>query len=264
MYTFIHIKTFYGENRCSAWKLYENIESAMPEIENQMTSSFEVLRNDLQRIYLDIENVPNEESSMIYKIIECFSEFINIDKEVVCFTKNEHSSNHFGLSYHVVFPYYMEYLLIKRLVCMFKQEYPEYENYIDSSVYTPNRIFRLPNQYGVKAELSRELDKNSIHIIQKGNFEDFVIQNIESIQELPKENLPKGFNSFVVFEKHTRNNSGGNRQRIARVMTENEELKKHVQELETKIQEMSNYQLKQDELNDWIFKKIMELGNIQK
>ena len=47
MYTFIHIKHSFVENKCSNWKLYEKIEDAIEEINELETSSFEILNSTL-------------------------------------------------------------------------------------------------------------------------------------------------------------------------------------------------------------------------
>lgn len=176
--------------------------------DNEDCSIFEVLENNIRRVYFDIENIPYEEEELIHEIIEDLAEFMEIDSNNYALTLNM-GSHHPGLSYHLTFPFKTHAGNILNLVRQFKLKHPEYINYIDECVYNINRLFRVPNQYGLvqlnerigwlapckyyygwkkdcKQEMKSSKKSSDIHRIQRGELEDLIIQNINNIPILDK------------------------------------------------------------------------------
>ena len=74
-------------------------------------------------------------------------------------------------SHHIVIPkYFMNSTEQKLLWTDFKEQY-NYGTEIDANIFGKNGWFRLPNQ-------TKEMVKNTEHIIQNGNIEDFVLKYI--------------------------------------------------------------------------------------
>lgn len=161
---------------------------------------FEVLKNDFMRIYLDLENISVEEPNMYKNIITAFAAFANINLNTVAYgiTLNK-GSHHPGLSYHVVFGAVTFRDNLKSLVQRFKLAYPEFEKFVDASIYTRNRLFRLPDQIScdIRAESDRyrdipeswTRDADSHRIIElhncgdnnlKTHYDMFIIQDISN------------------------------------------------------------------------------------
>lgn len=185
-YAYVKISEFkqaYGTNV----RYCESLDEMKREIEsnsnNRNYSIFEVLENNIRRVYFDIENVPRDEEELIYDMIEDLAEFIGIDSNNYALTLNT-GSHHPGLSYHLTFPFKTYALNILNLIRQFKLKYPKYINYIDECVYNNKRLFRTPNQYGL-VEMKSD-NSPDIHRIQRGELEDLIIQNINNIPMLDK------------------------------------------------------------------------------
>lgn len=209
-YAYVRISNFkesYKRNK----KYCDSINEMKQIIENNKNtpdlSIFEVLENNIRRVYFDIEKIPFEEDKMIYDIITRLATFMKIDPNNYALTLNT-GSHHPGLSYHLTFPFKTHASNILNLVRSFKLKYPEYTEYIDECVYNVNRLFRVPYQYGIAVDdevngslaLSKwmcyntthgtdtiEVDKyKDVHRIQYGRLEDLIIQNINEIPMLEK------------------------------------------------------------------------------
>jgi hypothetical protein len=231
-YVYLNIPTFalaYKRNR----QYCKSVDELVQVIENNKnmkgrichTSIYEVLEKDIRRVYFDIEKIPFERKDMIYDIIKRLAEFLEIDPNDYALTLNTGSRLHPGLSYHLTFPYKTLASNILNLVRTFKLKYPEYTDYIDEAVYSKDRLFRMPDQYGIDAfdEFDGELmtktrrtkvkvsDTNNdgnkstplsellsaerkaakrkrkdVHRIKHGVLKDLIIQNINDIPMLGK------------------------------------------------------------------------------
>lgn len=159
----ISIKNKFSEfNKCFTHKTL--ITDVVKEIEkpNQDTSLYEFLYNDcVARFFMDIENSLNDGQScndyIVDEIIRSFCNFMlvfNIKFTKVAITKNTHSENHNGNSYHVIFDgvYVKQFSDMKFWMRAFTALYPSYSRFIDPIVYKIDRMFKLPNQYGVNKE----------------------------------------------------------------------------------------------------------------
>lgn len=161
------------------------------DINNKLNKTcFEVLKNDILRIFLDLENIETDKPELYKQIIKDFITYtgLNLDTTKYIITLNE-GSHHPGLSYHVIFHVITTMKNLRNTVMRFKQSYKDYEKYVDSSIYTSTRLFRLPYQYGciqtnTKYPEDYTLSKDIHKIIEKvnienDNIENYIIQHIE-------------------------------------------------------------------------------------
>lgn len=144
--------------------------------ENKTT--YEVLMNDFYKLFLDLENIPESEPNMYKRIISTFADYAGIKLDVVPYgiTMNT-GSHHPGLSYHVIFNLTIHRDNLRNLVKRFKIKYPDFAGYVDSGIYTRNRLFRLPEQIGLVANKDKVQEgydrfKDVHHIIELHNTGD--------------------------------------------------------------------------------------------
>lgn len=242
-YAYVRISNFkeaYKQNR----KYCSNIDELMSVVnDNKNTPDrciFEVLENSIRRVYFDIENIPFDQEDIIYKIIQKLAEFMEISPDNYALTLNK-GSHHIGLSYHLTFPFKTHTTNILNMLRSFKLKYPEYVEYIDECVYNTNRLFRLPNQYGIskyneirgnlapskwyyngtEKTVPNENKYNDVHRIVNGKFEELIIQNISDIpmlnkifgyvsrKKLPMHNIsyPKMTNTVIELMKELNDNN---------------------------------------------------------
>lgn len=132
-------------------------------------SRYEILDKVIRRIHFDIEKIPTDQPKLIYKLIEDLQKFL-VDKKICkeppkyALTHNSGSVNHEGLSYHLIFyEYSMHYNVNRALVLAFvNSDYGKnYIDYIDSSIYSCVRLFKLPYYVGIiKVNDVMQLDSN--------------------------------------------------------------------------------------------------------
>jgi hypothetical protein len=161
----VHIKHRYSENTPSSHITHTSIESLYEDTLNPEDCVYEVLDKPIRRIYLDIEGIDMETSEshrLVRKIISDFREFVGTRISPAHVTYNAGSTGHHGHSYHVIFDEEINYQLLKNIVIAFKQLHPEYGTYIDESVYSVIRLFRLPFQCKQRADDTP--DTNDVHI----------------------------------------------------------------------------------------------------
>lgn len=219
--TYSRIEAYYKAYKSNI-KTCNSLESFMQVVkENEATPNFcifEVLSSDRRRMYFDIENIPSEKKTLINDLIKDLAEFLDVDKENYALTLNN-GSRHPGLSYHLTFPYVTAPLNILNSIRNFKLKHPEYKDYVDELVYSNNRLFRLPNQHGIlqndEEQLNRDLD---VHRIIKGNFEDFIIQNVQGLPDYEKrhEYVPAKDLEYSFFSNRLGNNERNHALNIAK------------------------------------------------
>jgi hypothetical protein len=174
------------------------LEAYMELAHTNSKTCFEVLQSDILRIYLDLENIPSESTELYKQIITDFMEYAGLNKiqteYVVTFNPCSH---HNGLSYHVIFHVLTTLGNLKNLVQNFKSHYKAYTTYIDDSVYTRLRLFRLPEQRGLPCleksitnpNYDNSKDKHHIH---ETHFNDpsheYILQDCIIQHTLPSEN----------------------------------------------------------------------------
>ena len=161
----IHIRHRYSENTPSKHITHASIESFYEDTLNAEDCVYEVLDKPIRRIYLDIEGIhmeTTESHNLVRKIVNDFRKFIGTNISPAHVTYNAGSTGHPGHSYHVIFDEEINYQLLKNIVIAFKQLHPEYGTYIDESVYSVIRLFRLPFQCKQRADDTP--DTNDVHI----------------------------------------------------------------------------------------------------
>ena len=161
----VHIRHRYSENTPSKHIAHTSLESFYEDTLNPEDCVYEVLDKPIRRIYLDIEGINMETSEshkLVRKIISDFREFIGDSISPAHVTYNAGSTGHPGHSYHVIFDEEINYQLLKNIVIAFKHLHPDYGTYIDESVYSVIRLFRLPFQCKQRADDSP--DTNDVHI----------------------------------------------------------------------------------------------------
>lgn len=116
-------------------------------------SVFEIINKPNINLFLDVEYVPRDNKYGIYYIYHLYANLLNalygdneIKSEIMfksLITINK-KSKHPGYSYHVYTPIVVSFSDIRNYILYFISEYPEHGKYIDASVYTKNRLFRVP------------------------------------------------------------------------------------------------------------------------
>lgn len=201
----VHIRHRYSENTPSSHITHTSLESFYEDTLNPEDCVYEVLDKPIRRIYLDIEGIDmktSESHKLVRKIISDFKDFIGTSLSPAHVTYNAGSTGHHGHSYHVIFDEEINYQLLKNIVIAFKQLHPEYGTYIDESVYSVIRLFRLPFQ--CKQRVDDTPDTNDVHIpinletqrlMDKEFWSDiisrsYIIQYIEGEADITVANLP--------------------------------------------------------------------------
>lgn len=137
--------TTYADNKSSSWEQHTSITSCMPLVMDPRVSTFEVLRNENIRVFLDIDGAQWEDHKTIYQLATDFADFIGIPHKYYI-TYNAHSITHNGKSYHVIYDVVTTKKNLVKCIRVFNDKYPQYGKCIDETIYTKNRLFRLPYQ----------------------------------------------------------------------------------------------------------------------
>lgn len=178
----------YRERKRNNHSTTENIDE-FEELLSRNGKVYEVLLDLPAKLFIDIDGVPKDKPNLVYEFIDDFKKFmksefhVNINKYAL--TKNEGSTSHAGLSYHVYFPeFYVEKIYVLKHILLRFVKYDserKYYDYLDGCIYHYNRLFRCPNQYNASRESIDELD---IHKIVNGTIKDCVIQYIDDSTKL--------------------------------------------------------------------------------
>ena len=151
----------------------ENREQLINIMENKDNgSSFEVLSSGVLRIFLDLENIPIDKPQLYKEIIIMFIKYAQLEEDTPYTVTINKGSRHLGLSYHVIFAKVTTRTVLKNLVANFRKDNPEYKHYVDGIIYTPNRLFRLPGQYGILNTRTRKLVKEAKEDIEFAKSKD--------------------------------------------------------------------------------------------
>lgn len=161
----------------------------------------------INRLFLDIEKLPYTNSEQtVNNIVNDFITYIkenlkiykynindddvNIDiTNIIPFDElnfdyvishNSSSSSHIGDSYHIIFPNIHIYhsLQTKAFMSDFVNKYHQYSDYVDISIYTSRRLFRLPYSRNVSMNPRKKINKNDIHKTDftKNEIKKYIIQ----------------------------------------------------------------------------------------
>jgi hypothetical protein len=200
-YNIVAITTYneFRKNKIDTVYSINEFETYMELAQSNSKSCFEILQNDILRIYLDMENIPNENTELYKQIIAEFMEYAGLNKiqaeYVVTFNPCSH---HKGLSYHVIFHVLTTLDNLKNLVQNFKHHHQAYMSYVDDSVYTRLRLFRLPGQRGLPCQDEKYItnpdydNEKDVHQIHETHFTDpnhkYVLQDYIIQHTSPTEN----------------------------------------------------------------------------
>ena len=93
--------------------------------------------------------------------------YTNLTIDDISYTQNNIHTD----KYHITIPKIYSTIQEQKNICKnFINKYPEYKGIYDSTVYSNNRLFRLPNQ-------SKGDSSSGVHIIKKGCISDFIPEN---------------------------------------------------------------------------------------
>ena len=201
----VHIRHRYSENTPSSHITHTSIEAFYEDTLDPEDCVYEVLDKPIRFVYLDIEGInmeTPESHKLVRKIINDFKDFTGINTNRPFVTYNAGSTSHHGHSYHVIFDKEINYQLLKNIVIAFKQLHPDYGMYIDESVYSVIRLFRLPFQ--CKQRVDDTPDTNDVHtpidlesqrLLDKESWDwsafcNCVIQSIKDEADITVANLP--------------------------------------------------------------------------
>ena len=190
---YIDIRRNYSENLNRNHKevsFEKHIQYLKNSTSSNVYSRYEILPPSIPvRLYFDIENIPSEQPELIKDIISALKTFLlktlpsgtfpELSTHCIphALTINECSSNHEGLSYHLYFPTLAtptsnQELLLKHFLS--SELGKDYQDYLDTVVYSPQRLFRCAEQIGVKRRGNK--NPSDIHHLVDGDISDTVIQ----------------------------------------------------------------------------------------
>lgn len=156
------------ENAFAEFKIENIIKISTPDeffkIQAKENKSYYEILPNIIKPFFDIENVSDEKEVfiLIEAIKETFLKCFDFKITDYVLTKNEHSSNHNGLSYHLIIQKCkIEMNVLRRFV---KNELKDFI-IVDSTIYTKNRLFRTINSYGIAKNTIKDL--NSVHYLYK-------------------------------------------------------------------------------------------------
>lgn len=229
---YINIQKSYLENKKKNYN-YTSIANFVNLISTKNTSSsiFEVLRNEDLKIFFDIEKIPLDQTNFIYDIIgDLKTWFAKETKQELgdfILSYNENSTNHEGLSYHIIFfKWFTNMDNIRNLLNNFLEEHSVYVPFMDGSVYSKDRLFRSIHQIGVNNKTKSLSDSfDDMHVIVNKETTDetikqSIIQNVNNSKLLeynfkcvnrPKARKISNFNNFkqkptIIIHNHIGNN----------------------------------------------------------
>lgn len=170
-------------------------------------SRYERISSEVRRIYLDIDGVPSSEPFLILDLVKSLNDFFKeevgeeMSEEMNFITSfNGNSETHAGLSFHLYCRNYsMNVNNLHNLLAKFvSTSGKRYANYIDMSLYSKVRLFKIPYYLAIgKDRISLSTDKENFHrLINCGNelldlefFKCMIVQNTAKTHLLVK-NVP--------------------------------------------------------------------------
>ena len=157
---------------------------------NTTVSRYEVLCQRMRRVYFDVEKIPTDKPELINELITDLRKFyakkLNFDDTQninVVYTLNTGSKTHEGLSYHVIFPNIcLDYTKQKLGVLEFvnSEEGSKYKEFIDASVYSSIRLFKLPYYIGI-VDTGIDTNTDNYHRIIQGASSEFLISDVGDV-----------------------------------------------------------------------------------
>lgn len=217
--TILPIQKSFTENSVSNYVRYGSVDECLAKMNSENYCNYEVLGNTIRKLYVDVENIPISDENYIYQLISDLCKYLKIP-ETYGLTKNSGSTTHKGLSYHIVFPYTLNYPIMEKVMDAFVTVHPQHNDYVDRSVYTNFRLFRLPNNR--KENKNGKLFGNDIHVMVKGSVPDMFIQDINGKQELNIQHLIEDIKNMNVEElnKSRRPKASAGRRKNAKILSD--------------------------------------------
>ena len=168
----VEIKKTFKENKYTNHKtvLLNPFSDQLLEL-NKKTSIYEIIKkNDTIKFFMDIEKVPKEAPYLIFEIAEKFKNYMSTEHNInftdYIVTINLESNTHNGFSYHVIYDgVYSTIYDVGAFVNDFTLK-NNFVDFIDNSVYTSVRLFKLPLQFGVNSKGKHKRDKSSLNYHQ--------------------------------------------------------------------------------------------------
>jgi hypothetical protein len=186
------------------------------KVNQSNTTTFEILQNGKElRIYVDIEKIPLEKEDLICSICDDLLSFMrekcpefHVQKHDLAITENGNSTSHEGRSYHVIIPVKTTQNIMKRLLINFvnDERYNKYIDYIDCSVYSNFRLFRVPNQIGFSKDGERITDNIHVPIFNVKDYGEYLIQNVSNLPRY----YPKTLSTLTLEQKKRAAKMSGN------------------------------------------------------
>ena len=209
-------------------------------------SVYECIESENRKIYLDIEKIPADQPELIeeikYKLNEFFTskcrESMYGDMEFVL-TFNPSSPSHEGLSYHLICTNYcMDYKNMYNAIAEFlSTDGAKYLSYIDVSVYSSLRLFKLPYYYGISSKTKKmDTSGDNYHRIQSEYISDnefysnFIIQCLKGCNVIYTK-----FADKPEYKKKLKRFSGGNKETHEAVV----KLTQSINQLNQTVEEIS-------------------------
>ena len=157
----------------------------------------------VNRLYLDLEKLPYSNFHFVKNIVDDFIKYIKTNLKLYTFqsssdeltitidktqqpnedvdyewiyTQNQSSSSHYGDSYHIIFKNICTYHTEQTKAFMndFINKHEQYRKYVDLSVYSVYRLFRLPYSKCASSYCSKQINEDDIHKTDIDN--DYIIQ----------------------------------------------------------------------------------------
>lgn len=195
---YLETDTYNSRDNISKIMTYDNFVNYIhsKKVLVEQKGLLEMIDNIYSCIYIDFEGVqtanPDDDSTML-TFVNQFIDYYNLTSYYETFgdkvgnkyviSKNLHSK-HPGLSYHIFIPVVMKRTDMKLILQVFLMNHKEYIPYVDISVYSSKRLFRVPECMD-PAQRNSTLNKQSIHHITyiNGNKVDYEALSIDEQKE---------------------------------------------------------------------------------
>ncbi len=181
IYTYVDATDF---SQCSPrrYKTTRCVHDLIPEVPFMEYSRYEVLQQQIRKIYFDIDGIKDEDFSIVRNFSDSYNEFM-MNKGYInepiefAYTINSASANHSGLSSHIIaVKTSMDVRKQHAVLLEFLSEHPgadKFRDYVDTSVYSKRQLFKLPHFIG----LPMGNMENYHSVVGDSRLTDFVIQN---------------------------------------------------------------------------------------
>ena len=174
----------------------KDINIIINELKNNKGYHLNLFDDQNYILFGDIDHC--ESRSILTNILNDIINFFNLDESLLSFTISKNKDNEYGS--HWSYPLlYCNLIQMKSYIKSFKTKFNNYKKYIDLSIYSDNRWFRLPMQTND--------DKPNIHKIISGNASDFILNfinnNATKLELNINQNEEMDINENIISSKNT-------------------------------------------------------------